>query len=1143
MRNFGRFSFSAFIMFTHIAIAQVDKGVLWKIEGNGLKTPSYLFGTIHINDKRVFDLQDSVLAKLKECSVSVFELDFDSMAGTMLTDGFEKAKKKNARELLSKNEVERLKVTLKARNISTDNIEKENTIQIYRRYNYLLKKNQMSTFLDGYLFGIARSYGKQLLALETYAEQEAALNTLQEEEQKAVLLSLADSGFQSGRFEEKLLQLYLAENIEGLFYLITGPSGRGDFEEKILTKRNYVMDRRIDSLVQKHATFFAVGVGHLPGEEGLLGLLRKRGYRLTPVNSPRSNYYKKLLPGTAEENWKTITDETGGFKIKMPGQPVPMVMNGLEMKGYIDLSSGHFYMATGVPAKGGLQASKIAYEKIMKRFESKGKVGAKKYVSFRNMEGYESEAEMFNVGKYMVRVLSDSSSTYILMVGLSATQPDKNLARIFFGSLQPIERKFAGEIVFRDDTAAFRITVPSNFKLVAYNETDEATTKSYSCLDYKRLSYISVTCTDYKTGLYFPDIEKFYEASIEPVKLSLKAEPTWVVDTVFYGYKARDYKITANDNSIAFLRYILKGARAYTILVTSKTPELEKDALSRLSTFEFVQPLSPRLISYLPPQRDFKMLAPGPVSAVSDSMRYNEKDTVFTYGSSDANSGQWFEVFRHHFSDFDYYESDSALSTFLKTHIGSSLQLLDSSVTVKSGIKVFDFRVKAPGNPAILQKVRALVNGRNYYLLLALEDSPVHSDTLIPKLFNAFEILKPDTSFNVFSPKTEKLFLALGSADSLVRKKAKSSLRRYTFKRNDLSVLKAALKTQFSDDEALSYNTKHFIYQGIYSVLDSVEMVNFIRENYSAMPDSGMLRLEALNQLARFPGTEAFGLWKTNLLQGRPRLKNPYSARQCSGRLTYDSIPEAKELFPALFPLMDDENYKSIFYSIAVNSLKFKTVPLSVFEAVKSKLTDDALKEYALTGKPDADGRNYYSPSFYDQLSLLNNFSPTGEITSLNQNIISDTFTYSKVGSVLYLAKNNIEIKTETMKKFLAPATYRSELFEGLKDINRLEIFPAGLKKQKFLAEGDMFSVADYEGGVLSVDLIDERKIKYNGELQRFYLYKINFADYSTFGVAGPYPLSDKDLVARGSATNMSYEEFGTKTVDEHLAELLNNNN
>ena len=47
--------------------------LLWEISGNGLKKPSYLFGTMHVSDKLAFHLGDSFYTAIKSADVVALE--------------------------------------------------------------------------------------------------------------------------------------------------------------------------------------------------------------------------------------------------------------------------------------------------------------------------------------------------------------------------------------------------------------------------------------------------------------------------------------------------------------------------------------------------------------------------------------------------------------------------------------------------------------------------------------------------------------------------------------------------------------------------------------------------------------------------------------------------------------------------------------------------------------------------------------------------------------------------------------------------------------------------------------------------------------------------------------------------------------
>ena len=60
-------------------MAQEAHSLFWQISGNGLTNASYLYGTMHINDQRVFDFKPDVLRHFDAANALVLELNMDSI--------------------------------------------------------------------------------------------------------------------------------------------------------------------------------------------------------------------------------------------------------------------------------------------------------------------------------------------------------------------------------------------------------------------------------------------------------------------------------------------------------------------------------------------------------------------------------------------------------------------------------------------------------------------------------------------------------------------------------------------------------------------------------------------------------------------------------------------------------------------------------------------------------------------------------------------------------------------------------------------------------------------------------------------------------------------------------------------------------
>ena len=80
---------SLFLVLLHASILYAQKlpsTLLWKIEGNGLSKPSYLYGTIHLTDERVFNLGDSLYKAIENSDGFAIEVDPEALTGLIIDE-------------------------------------------------------------------------------------------------------------------------------------------------------------------------------------------------------------------------------------------------------------------------------------------------------------------------------------------------------------------------------------------------------------------------------------------------------------------------------------------------------------------------------------------------------------------------------------------------------------------------------------------------------------------------------------------------------------------------------------------------------------------------------------------------------------------------------------------------------------------------------------------------------------------------------------------------------------------------------------------------------------------------------------------------------------------------------------------------
>ena len=74
-----------FIFLSTLFAQKLPNTLLWRIQGNGLGKPSYLYGTMHVNDPRLFNLGDSLLNAISTSEGFANELDLNQIT-PMLVD-------------------------------------------------------------------------------------------------------------------------------------------------------------------------------------------------------------------------------------------------------------------------------------------------------------------------------------------------------------------------------------------------------------------------------------------------------------------------------------------------------------------------------------------------------------------------------------------------------------------------------------------------------------------------------------------------------------------------------------------------------------------------------------------------------------------------------------------------------------------------------------------------------------------------------------------------------------------------------------------------------------------------------------------------------------------------------------------------
>ena len=265
-------------------------GLLWKIEGGGA-APSYLFGTIHLSDKRVTTLPGPVADAIAATETLSIEVLLNAAAAVhmlgriMITEG------QTLDQILGNALFTRVVDAAVPYGLSRDMVKHMKPWAMWLTLSLPPEEMKAASGmpLDQALQADAMRKGKPVYGLETIDEQLDSVAGFSEDEQIALLASAVEDRPMVEAMLEQMTRLYLARDIAAIYDLMLSPSWNIEraivdtMMERLIDVRNLRMTERMIARLDEGAAFVAVGAMHLPGEHGMLRLLEQRGYTVSRV--------------------------------------------------------------------------------------------------------------------------------------------------------------------------------------------------------------------------------------------------------------------------------------------------------------------------------------------------------------------------------------------------------------------------------------------------------------------------------------------------------------------------------------------------------------------------------------------------------------------------------------------------------------------------------------------------------------------------------------------------------------------------------------------------------------------------------------------------------------------------------------------
>ena len=260
--------------------------LLWRISGNGLSQPSFLFGTFHLLCKGDIHFSKQLLDAVKMSNEIYMELDMDDPAtlmGGLLFMNMKEGKK--LQDLYSQEDYKRVTEyfsdTLKTPMMLFEKVKPYFLVALL--YPKMMNCSSPAG-VEEELLKIAKENKKEIKGLETMQFQASVFDSIPYEWQAKELLKNIDSfSMYKNQFDE-MVDLYKKQDLDSMQnMLLESEFGSDKYNDLLLNNRNKNWVKQLKEIMKKESVFVAVGAGHLTGKEGLISLLKKEGYKVEPL--------------------------------------------------------------------------------------------------------------------------------------------------------------------------------------------------------------------------------------------------------------------------------------------------------------------------------------------------------------------------------------------------------------------------------------------------------------------------------------------------------------------------------------------------------------------------------------------------------------------------------------------------------------------------------------------------------------------------------------------------------------------------------------------------------------------------------------------------------------------------------------------
>ncbi len=1091
-----------FTLFALTISAQYTNTRLWKVSGNGILKPSYLFGSMHVDDERIFNFSDSLFYKLAECEVFANEVSNDSVIKFLYQSFDTKLQQQTEKEYFEAEE-EALEEISQSTGLDKISLKKLSPVVLRQLIPGLSGNNKrMPVVLDSYLYNIARHEGKICIGIENLNTQIKLFDQFSD----SLRMNYTDFTIGKKRLTKdgRMVEIYRKADLKAIERLTDEMPA--DLYKALFTDRNYGMASQIDSISKKTSAFYTIGIGHLPGKEGLIEILRAKGYTVEPVKETFTGLAEKFPFRNIEIPWVTYSDPKSGFQVDMPGQSFtspnfPMgIMHGI----CFDIGTNSFYMAFARSASVYAHITDMDSMAVMFA-QTAWKVNPAKIrvktVEHNGIEFRQADLIKMNQINVSFRIARENDNIYIIF-GLNSDENEKEDINRFFDSFRFIDKVAENWSVFHSEKGAYEVEFPGYPKENVMTDASDGENGSIvgviSGIDISTGHEFAVQYIDNKLN-YYPD-DTLVLSLIKSNMYTLENSNLISEKTMFNGFPALRFSFDMNNGQTLQVLSVVRGTRIYNLISGKATKD--KDETQSGFFFNSFKLKDYDWLQWKPVNNEeghFSALAPDSFTRTEDEYFNDVYVSSENYNSFDPFTGDKVMISRKVYSPF--YQSNCDSAFFRKYCLDAS----DASDSIISQTKLSETPlswqfVTMSNSNHLLTRSKLILKGRSMYKLITRTPRIYQDIGPVQRCLDSFSISDTTTPGKLTENKTIALLAGLTSSDSLVKKQAYKALSFYSFSKDEIPLVWQKLHGNFTDDTLSYRSTRALLISSVSNDLDSSYFARIVTDFEPICPTHSS-KLEALAVLAGAYDSAYQPFVKQQLVSIPPNTIYKYKVLN----LLRDSAEYAQGFFPEILELLQDTLNRDDVIHLTATLLDKGMLNAAGLESYKLKIT---LLLKQLSSNP---GQMYEGDYYTPQLFYIASFYNDPQINSLLIKNRNSTNRYIEFNVLKASVRNNLEFRKKDMQRIAADPGVRRDLHDFLLESGKIELMPAEFNNQVSIAESDLYQYLEYDDvQPETITLKAEKDLVYEGALQRFYLFSVTDeweegTDVSLY-IAGPYP-------------------------------------